>query len=235
MKGAEKLLHTIREKKVNPVPAWQFRLKNALWITAFAGSAVLGALAFSVILFSVQQTDFNVIAHLGHSPAEAFLAILPLIWVAFQVAGIGLAMFAGRHTEQGYKYPLSRLFRWNLGLSILLGTAFFITGGAQQLEHTFATRLELYEGVQEKKEKIWSSPSEGYLGGTIQAVNGDQFTLTDFEGKTWTVDHSGAFIPPMVQMVMGERVKLVGKETGSATFHADEVRPWGGPNQRLRR
>ncbi|MBK8922193.1 MAG: hypothetical protein IPM81_11920 [Saprospirales bacterium] len=77
MKPSEKLLQTIRERDIKPVPKGYFILKNALLWTGFAVAMLLGAVAFSVILFCIQQTEFDLVSHLSHSRLEFFLGLLP--------------------------------------------------------------------------------------------------------------------------------------------------------------
>ena len=75
-------------------------------------------------------------------------------------------------------------------------------------------------------------PDEGYLGGTIENVNGDSFLLKDFDGNTWAVSYQEAFIARVILLEQGEQIKLIGQKTGKSQFRADEIRPWGGPEHR---
>ena len=81
MKASEKILEQIRREQLRPKPRWHFVLKNALAWLAFAVAVILGGLAFSVILFAIQQTEFELLDHLNHSGIELFLGLLPLIWL----------------------------------------------------------------------------------------------------------------------------------------------------------
>jgi hypothetical protein len=234
MKRSEQLIQTIRERAIKPVPKGYFTLKNALVWGAFAIAVVLGALAFSVILFSIQQTDFNLTSHLSHSRLEFFLGMLPLFWLAALTLFLIFAMTSFRNAPGGYKLPAGRLVAYCTALSVLLGTLFFLTGGAQRLEHAFGTQVSLYESMQEKKIKLWSMPQDGYLSGEILAVEAETFTLRDFSQKNWEVGYADASFPPMVQIVAGEQVKIIGKMDGEKAFTARQIRPWGGMGQHNR-
>ncbi len=228
MNRSEKLLQTIQERGLQPKPGWRFALSRVGGMGVFVVSVVLGALAFSVVLFAIQQTDFNVLQHLKHSRLELWLGLLPLLWIAFMAVFVGLSMVVSRRTGKGYKLTWQRLAIWSFGLSILMGTAFFISGGAARIEGVFASRVELYESIQDKKMRIWSFPEEGYFAGTIESVGDSTLFIHDFKGTRWTIDITGAFVPPLVALRIGERVKFVGKMTAPASFTADQVRPWGG-------
>lgn len=235
MKPSEKLLQKIREEQAEPAPRWHFAVKNRLVWAAFGLAVVLGALAFSVILFAIQQTEFNIVSHLSHSGLELFLGLLPFFWIALLVVFLLVAMYSVQYSRRGYKFTLARLVGYSAALSILLGTLFFIGGGAQRLEQAFALNVSIYESVQEKKIKLWSMPEEGYLSGEIVETEMGAFRLKDFQGKEWTVRYEGAFIPPVVLLERGEKVKLVGEVAEEGVFAASEVRPWGGAGSRMRR
>lgn len=228
MKTAQKLVEQIKAQQIQPRPRWYYTvLKWTVWL-GFGLVVLIGALSFSVILFAIQQADFQLLQHLGHSRLEGFLSLLPLIWIVFLTLALLLSMYTLRYSERGYKFTLARLAGYSAAFSILLGTAFFISGGAQRLEKAFAIRVDLYQSVQEKKEQIWSMPETGYLGGTILSVTPEALELEDFKGKKWTIDYLAADWPARVQLKPGERIKLRGKQGSSSVFSASLIRPWGG-------
>lgn len=233
MKGSEKLIETIKQQAIQPAPKWQFQVKNGLLWAAFLLSTLLGAMAFSVILFTIQQTDFNVVSHLSHSRLELFLGLLPFVWIALLVVFLAIAFYSIQHSRKGYKLTVAKQFGFSAALSVLLGTLFFIGGGAHQLEHAFAVNVEIYESIQQKKIKLWSIPEDGYLSGKIEAVNDDFITLKDFNNQTWKVAYDAAFMPPVVRLEQGETIKLIGKMTSKNEFKAEEIRPWGGRGKRM--
>lgn len=233
MKSSEKLIQAIKEQDVKPVPKWHFTLKNSLLWTGFLIAVFLGALAFSVVLFAIQQTDFNIISHLTHSRLELFLGLLPFVWIVFLVVFVGIAFFSIRHSKKGYKFTVAKLAGFSAALSILLGTLYFLAGGASQLDKVFAANVGLYESIQEKKMKLWSMPEEGYLSGEIVNVSPDFFQLKDFKNKVWEITYEEAFIAPVVTLEKGEKVKIIGKISSDDVFIAEEVRPWGGAGRRM--
>lgn len=224
----------IRERDIKPVPKGYFMLKNALLRTGFAVAMLLGAVAFSVILFCIQQTDFDLVSHLSHSRLEFFLGLLPFFWIVFLIIFLVVAMTSFKHSPKGYKLATGRLAAYSAALSILLGTLFFLAGGGRELEQAFGVRVELYESMQEKKVKIWSMPAEGYLSGTIQVAGDTTITLQDFKGNTWIIEYADAFVAPVVALETGEKVKMIGKQQADGRFRAEEIRPWGGPGMRMR-
>jgi hypothetical protein len=229
MKRSKTIIERIKAENIKPLPRWYFRTRNqARWL-AFALSILLGAVAFSVVLFSIQQTDFNLISHLSHSRFELLLGLLPYFWLIALLFFLGMAIFSIQGSDKGYKFTILRIGSFSIGSSILLGTLFFISGGGPWLENVFMQRIPLFESIEEKKTKVWQQPEAGLLAGTISQADEQTLQLVDLEGQHWEVSYTAVFIPPVLTLRTGERIKIVGRITSDAHFLAEEIRPWGGP------
>jgi hypothetical protein len=232
MDNSTKLIEKIKEEQVKPIPRWRFTFKDTLIWLIFIFCVLFGALAFSVILFAIQQVDFNIIGHLSHSWFELLLGLVPLFWIASLVIFLVIAILSIKNSKKGYKFTSPSLLGFATALSILTGTLFFISGGATWLENAFAIRVSAYEGVEERKLQVWSMPEAGYLSGVILSVSENTFELEDFKGKSWMVTFKNADIVPSISLVDGEKIKLTGEMTSENTFKADKIRPWGGFQRR---
>ncbi len=232
MDNSDKLLEKIREKQVKPLPRWHYQLKDVVIWSAFIICVLFGALAFSVVLFAIQQVDFNMVSHMSHSTWELLLALVPLFWIVSLVIFLVVAIVSLRSSRKGYKFTSLSMLGFSTALSMLVGTVFFISGGGVWLEHKFATHISNYESVQDRKTRVWSAPQDGNLSGTILSASDDTFELEDFNGKTWIVDYMDADIVPAVGIADGERIKMTGQMTSENTFKAGRIRPWGGYQHR---
>jgi len=233
MNNADKIIGRIKKEGVNPTSLWFLNLKNALVWFGFLLAVFLGALAFSVILLAIRQTDFNIISHLNHSRLELLLGLLPFIWLVLVVVFLGLAMLSVRYSRKGYKYKIIHLFTYSLFIGVALGTGFFMAGGSDRLERAFDINVLSYKSIEERKMQIWNNPKDGYLAGNIQQVNEEQIILEDFQQHNWQITFNEAFIARAVMLEPGEKIKIVGKISGSQQFQADEIRPWGGRGGQL--
>ncbi len=222
------IIDFIKEKEIKPTPSWVFTLKTTGGWISFLIGVLLGGLAFSVILYVIQQSEFSLIDHMSHSGFEMFLSLLPFIWLIFLVGFFIISIFGIRHSWKGYKIPLLKQALWSIGLSISIGTLFFIGGGGEWLDRAYGNTLSGYETIEERKMQVWSNPEEGYLSGFISETNEEQLIISDFSDRSWTIDISGSWIAPPVLLEVGERIKLVGEKKGEFQFKAEEVRPWGG-------
>lgn len=231
MESAEKFIEKIKEKDIRPKPRWRFTFPNLIMWILMLLSIMAGALAFSIILFSIQQIDFDLISQMSHSRFEWWLGMLPFLWIITVIVFLVLAVFGLRYTRKGYKFTLKSLIGINVAFSILAGTLFFIGGGAGWLESAFSDHVRAYESVHAKKMKMWSVPEEGYLAGYLQEIGDTSVILKDFDEKEWIIDLSDAMISQAVKLEKDELVKIIGRKISNNEFFAEQVRPWGGFRQ----
>lgn len=228
MKEKRTILDKIKEENIKQKPKWHFTGYKLLTSICYIACILIGAASFSVILFSVQQTNFNILSHLTHSRIELLLGLLPFFWIGILFIFILLSILVFKKSERGYKYHWIKLFGFNTLASILLGTLFYLAGGGHQLEHAFAERVSTYESVQEMKLKSWMQPENGFLAGTIIELNETSFQMEDFNGKLWDISFEGAFIAGRAKMNVGSEIKLIGMQQSTTSFKASEIRPWVG-------
>ena len=222
----------MKEQNIKPIPKWRFTLNRFLIGLAIIISIGIGGLAFSIILFSIQQLGFDLITHMTHSTVEFLLGLLPFIWIILLIIFLVLGMVRIKNSRKGYKLSPARLLAYNTSFSILFGVLFFISGGAQWFEHVFDVNVSSYESVREKKVNMWSMPEKGYLSGTIESITDNSLILRDFSNKRWVIDFKDAKIPAVLDMEEGSEIKLFGQMISKTEFKASELKPWGG-NQRF--
>lgn len=228
------IIDLIKDERLAPIPRWRYTIQKIFVWTGFISGILIGAISFSVILFAIQQSEFNVLEHIQHSRVEMILGILPFIWIVSLILFLLLSLWSIRNSWKGYKFPVYQLVLINTAISILLGTLFFISGGAERLEKQFSIQVEMYKSIEERKAAVWQNPSEGMLAGDISYLKGNEIGLVDLKGNNWTIDIEHTTIANIVLMEKGERIKLTGKKTSTSTFKAEQIRPWGGMGKRNR-
>ena len=226
MNNFDKILEKIEHQQIEPTPKWYFQFKNWGFWCLFVISILIGSMAFSIILYSIQQTDFVLISHFSHSSWENILVLLPYFWLILLLVFSILAFFSFKNFKKAYKYSLVSILALSVFLSILLGTLSFISGIASFLENKFAYQVEIYNSIEEKKLQHWMQPENGFLAGTIIDVKLDTLTLKDFNQKQWQIQYHNIFIPPLLELTEGEQIKIMGEKTESSVFIATEIRPW---------
>lgn len=235
MKKSKTIIDKIKEENIKQKPKWHFTLLNILNWSFYIICILIGAASFSVILFSISQTDFNLISHISHSRVEMFLGLLPFFWIVTLLIFLFVAVIVFRRLKNGYKFNWLRLLTASTAASGILGTIFFIGGGSLHLENAFSEKVNVYKSVNQHKKEIWMNPEEGFLSGTIEEISKDKIRFIDFNNKIWDIDFSHASIAGRVQLREGEQVKLIGEITSPNNFHVKEVRPWNGKGKQRKR
>lgn len=230
MENAEKIINKIKSQEIKPVPRYQFLLRKiAIW-SGFLFFIAIGAISFSVILYTIQQSSFDLLNHLNHSGLEFFLVLFPIVWLLSLLVFLLASMWIIKKSRKGYKWSTGKWLGYSTAFSIVLGTLFFISGGANWFENSFANQVEVYQSIEEKKIKIWSMPDKGNLSGIIDSFSKDTLYIRDLKQNSWKINMADAFIAPMVIMDKGEQIKINGKILDENVFKATDIRPWGGKN-----
>lgn len=235
MKTSQKLLEKIQASKITQRSRLEFVLKNSLFWTLFVLSIIIGGLSFSVILFVLSETEFDVLSQINDSRVELFIGILPFFWVISCIIFLLISIFGIRHSKIGYRYSPFWVFGNNIILSITLGASFFFAGGAEKIEQIFAENIPIYESVEEEKIAIWSMPEQGFLSGTIIEKRIDEkkiLTIKDFNGKKLEIDFTNALVRGRVLLQKDEKIKIIGEMSKNNIFIAEELRPWKGREMR---
>lgn len=234
MISSDKLIDKINQKNIKPIPKWVFKAKYILLWIFYICFISFGAISISLILFSVQQSDFNLLSHIGHGQIEMILTLIPYIWLILLLLLICGSVYAIYNSKKGYKFQITKLIAYNIGLSIVLGILFFLSGGGDILEKTFTSKMGIWESIEDKKSKIWNNPDEGTLSGKIITYDSLKWSISGLDQKKWEVDIRSAFIANSVLIEKGEKVKMIGEITNNKTFKAKEIYPWGGRGHMMR-
>jgi len=228
MNNAQKIIDKIKTENIKHRQAWIFSAQELMTWSAFLLFILIGSISFSIILFAISVSGFDLLLHFKHSKMESVLVLLPLLWLAVLIFFLGASIASVVHTGRAYKLSFSKWVSLSTGISMAIGTLFFITGGARWLEHKFETNIESYESIQEKKTAIWSQPDLGTLSGEIISYDDQTITIKDWKSIIWNISYQEAFIAPVVKIEEGVQIKLNGTKTGSNTFKAESIKPWGG-------
>lgn len=228
MSNAQKIIDRIRVENIRPLPKWTFTIPEAMKWVAYAFFVLMGGMSFSIILFAISVNGFDLIQHFMHSKVESVLVLLPLLWLGVLTFVLGASIASVMQTGRAYKFSFGKWVSLSVGISITLGTLFFLAGGARWLEHKFETNVESYESLFEKKAAIWSQPNLGTLSGEVISFDAQTISLRDWKGRIWSVSYAQAFVAPILKIEAGVQIKLNGTLTGENAFDATSIKPWGG-------
>ena len=228
-KQAEKILKTIKDKQIRPKSKWFFLLKNYLIWTLFTISVFIGAIAISVIFFSLADNDWDIYRNLNKNISTYILISLPYIWIVILTSFSFLAYFNYKHTKRGYRINPLMIVSGSIFISIFLGIAFYFAGLGQIIEYKLSNNIPYYEKIIAHRFIMWNNPERGLLAGKIIKIDSaNNFYIKALDNKVWKIIGNNILWQGKAEKGSGERIKIIGKMMGSDVFVAREVRPWIG-------
>lgn len=223
----EKILETIKEKHLTPKPKWQFLLKDYLVWGSGLISLISGSFAFAVIIHMIITNDWDVYEYINNSLLGFILVTLPYFWLVFLALFTVIAHYNFKHTKKGYRYHLRTIVIISVTASIVLGTLLYNIGVGQAIDEALSQKLPLYNQFINQRKSIWVRPEKGVLGGVIILIIDDNhFQIKDFHRKMWQVDALRAAKHPLVEIVVGNRIRIIGRPVNENTFEAQLIMPW---------
>lgn len=222
----EETLKKIEEKKITPKPKWCFLCEDYfLWfLTAVA--IVVGTLALSVILFLVAVQDREIYKYLQENFFERVLLSVPYFWIFVLAVLFIFGYYVFKSTKKGYRYQ--NYMALGAGLLIILFFAFaaFATDISFQIHSVLSQEFPIYSYLTHDKDDdapLWYNPEKGLLTGKITSVeDGNNFTLSDKNGKTWNIKLNTEQLPKTSAVKAGQTVRLAGT-AGNDIFLANYI------------
>lgn len=227
---SQKVLKEISDKKITIKPKWKFVLKNTLIWTTSIVCLVLSSLAVSIVIYLLNNNDWDLRSRLAAGPLVFIIRSLPYFWLIFLIILIILIYTNFKKTKKGYKYKLEIIILISILSSILLGFVFYGIGLAQNIEESLTQRVSIYRRFLNPRARMWNQPRQGFLGGRIFMLNPEgDFRIRDFSDQEWKIIGDDIFMPGRIMLNTGTQIKIIGDPIDSNLFKAREIRPWGPP------
>lgn len=226
---ADAILKKIERKKIKPKSKWVFLAKDCLLWGMCGLTILVGAIAMGVIIFIVNDNDWDIYKQLEKSFFTYFLILMPYFWIIILGVFLFIAYFNYTHTRKGYLLNPYIVIAGSILVSVILGWALFTTGTSEKIDKFFAQKFPYYMNTDMHKMILWSNPERGLVAGEVTEIkNADSFSLEDFNNKKWKIVGENIVWKDGAELKVGERIKIIGKLKGQNNiFRAQEVRPWG--------
>lgn len=227
---ARRVLNRIADEHLVPRPQWEFAFRNYFFWGLGVVAVLFGALAFSAMLFTLENADWQLALVTHGSLLEFFFDVAPLLWVGALALFLLIGYANVRRTNHGYRYSLSVIALGAVLTSLVLGTALYARGFGSELDTAASRVLPFHTPILVNEESWWLAPQKGLLGGSIVSVDPAlaSFELRDFNGELWKVDGADLRTPDLTAVARGGTVRIVGIPTTatSSVFHACFVLAW---------
>jgi hypothetical protein len=223
---SKKTLNKIKKEKINPIPKWQFSLKNWVILSAAFVSALIGALAMAVVFHVAFNRDWFIYRSVPHRPPLGHLLLdLPFIWLGLVMITIVIAVYYFEHSKKGYHWSPFWIILASIIFSVGIGFALSFLGLGKRVDSFLGGKVARYRDVEKRGREVWSAPEEGHLGGEIIKIEGEIWAVRDLTGKIWQVDISDLSFVDLKPSI-GSKVKIIGEKTQENLFEAKEIHNW---------
>ena len=228
-------LQQIKKENIKPIPKWQFLLKDSLVWGLFAINLILGSIGFAISLYILGSNDVLLDTSLVKNAWEWIILSIPIAWILLTILFVFIAYYNFKHTKEGYRFTVVKIFIINIVVSVVLGVVINGLGLSQKLNTIFSDHIPFYNHTMDLRSDIWMRPESGYLAGTIVDINSDTkiLKIEDLKGKIWDILYQDATVKGRVVLELGEEIKIVGNAVSDNVFEASEIRPWVGNGRQM--
>jgi hypothetical protein len=129
-----RVLERIVDEHLRPRPRWEFVFQNCFFWGLGALAVILGALAFSAMLFEIVNAHWGLSAIAPSGFFTSFIEAVPFFWVVVLALFIFIGYLNVRRTNHGYRYSLAVIAFGAVMTSIVLGTALYMINFGRSIE-----------------------------------------------------------------------------------------------------
>jgi hypothetical protein len=218
----------IQKDSLKPKPRFGFIIRKRVnWIIMLL-IFIAAVLSAAIILYLMNYREDG----LAGSGIAVFLGSLPYFWFFVLAFLLLICGYLYSKTLFGYRYGKLAIAFIIIGIVAIFGIMGFWSGLGRKTEMIISKDIPFYRNHLYDKDKIWSNPQNGLIAGDILSINENMLFLRDLQGDEWQVDYSSALVKRRAVMEIGEKIKIIGKQTSSGHFIAREIKPWVGMMER---
>lgn len=219
------VLERIKVEGLKPISKGVFSIKRVLFWTAVVISLIVGAFTFSLVLSSLFNNDWDLYSRFGFN---YILKTLPYFWMISLIIFVILGDYYYRKTLHGYRYTLIVVVGAYMASSIIFGSLFYVLKLGDLVEKSLSDVSPVYRSIILNRHEVWAHPEDGLLSGKITKINDGAIEVVDTNGNIWVIDTTTSTNRGIVEIEVGERIKIMGDVIDNNNFSADEIRPWIG-------
>jgi hypothetical protein len=227
-KLADNILNKIDQEKIKPIPKWEFLLKDSVIWGTFVVSVMFGSIGSAITMFLLVNSEVLSDFSLASSFFQWIILSIPVVWIVITLIFVLISIYNFKHTDEGYRYSVFSIFAVSLVVSILIGSIFYFFGLSERLNNWFGQSIPYYTSMMDTRSTVWTRPEEGYLSGTIIAVDTKTIRIVDYTNTEWVINYEKADIKRSVELSVGTEIKIIGSIDSGYTFTATEIRSWSG-------
>lgn len=220
---ADEILEKINDQHIKPRPKWEFTLRNYFGWCLVVVSLIIGAMAFSVVIFMFNNNQWDLYDEVSGNMIAFILATLPYFWLIILAAFAYFVYINFKNTPRGYRYSAFLVIMAGVLISMIFGFIFYNLGLGQAIDDVFARKAPLYNQLINRRPRLFYHPENGILPGRIrEIINPEQFMLDDFNRNEWLVIKDVRIVN--LPLREGQPVIVIGDRVNQFEFYADDIR-----------
>jgi len=212
----------IEERQIAPRPKWYFVIQEVgVWLLGIA-TTVLGAVAFSTVLFVLATAPFQYQSATHTNIFQFWIEVIPIFWLVLFVCFIFATDFFLRKTKKGYRHSFVVLTLSSMTISLVLGYAGFVAGIGEVIEKDFSQKIPFHTPIHIVARNMLNDPDKGLITGRLGESNSVFITS---QGKTFVLNLDE--LPNLQKDLLqpNELVGLIGTSTNPNIFAVCAVIP----------
>ncbi len=223
-----KIAQKIKEENITPEPRWQIQGEKMFYFAAASLASILAGLLFSFVVLHIVQFMIpgpgNPGGHTGTGrPPHVALYIFPYLHLLVALLCVGLAVYVLRKTPKGHRYQVGFLSLAGAIVVFVVATVFHMSHINERAENMFAGRgPAVFDRLAEGQ---WARPEKGVLGGKVESIAEESFTVRVPQGEVWTVIlDKDTVLYGKDRLSFGNQVFIEGSKEGEYIFVARRVK-----------
>ena len=226
------LLEKIKKEEIKQTPKYIFVLKNIfIWVFLIV-LVILGSISLSISFDYLISADWYLLKKIWWF--KIFIIFIPFFWISFLIFSSFLSYYNYRHTDNGYKLSLIKVFVINIFLSLIIALILYFTWFNNYIESKLEEYIPKYRTVlvndkASRMIKVWQNENEGLLIWEILEVWENKLVFKDFNDKNWNIilhNNSVTEVKYRVELLIWEKIKIIWDKISEKDFNAIEIRPF---------
>lgn len=220
----QKTIARIRKEKMKPLPKWRFVLVDVAYWSLVVLAALFSAVAVAVGIYLLFQIDWEISRYAPGGALRTFFLYMPYAWLVVLISLLGVVYYFIRKTKEGYKYKWVVILLSFLTLAMAMGAVAYFARIGKIADDFAYSKVPYYRNLAPGMEHMWQRAEDGFLGGKIDSVEGNIISVTDFNGKRWSVFVSEKTVKRgPLELEKDVLIKIIGKVRKENGFDAEVI------------
>ena len=213
---SKSIIGKIKKDHIKPHSKSHFIVKRSFFWSVIISALILGALAFSFVIFQLTTIEWSIHDHF------TLAAILPYFWILIATILIVLAIHFFRHTRKGYRHNWMTIIGASFVILFLLSGIMYATQIPDRLERRMIENPH-YQKIAARHELVWKELEKGRFGGKILEIKTPDTIIIQNPALSEPCEIDISLVPEKDLLKKGMMIHMMGEQTGDCFFKASQI------------